>query len=266
MQTYTHSQFHRLPAGMAIRHLLDCAQRCDREWPQPEWLAYLSQLIGYCAGHPDPDVQKLATYQRLFTAEPMSHDHFLGMLIPLERAFAKSVADHDFIPSDEDHPSALTPHHLPVDVICDNIRSAFNVGSIFRTADGLGVRKIYLCGYTATPENPKVLKTTMGTERYCHWEQRAYTRDVIHELKQQGSRIIALETLRDSVSVFDQDWSLPCALLLGNERFGLPPDLVAEADDRCHIPMYGRKNSLNCGVAFGIAAAAMVESAQKSRS
>ena len=141
-------------------------------------------------------------------------------------------------------------------VICHNIRSRHNVGSIFRTADGAGVSKIFLCGITPAPPHPNIEKVSLGAEKFTAWEKRKETWRIINELKKEGFKIVALEQDKKAVS-YDK-FKLPesaakIALIIGNEIEGLPPAILKRADKIIFIPMYGKKESLNVSVAFGIA-------------
>lgn len=140
-------------------------------------------------------------------------------------------------------------------VVADNIRSAFNAGGIFRTADFFGVERLVLCGYTPGPENPQVRKTALGADETVPWEHAGDVRDVIDRLHADGYTVYALETADSAIDVSSVTPSFPCAILLGNERFGLDPDVVAAADAVLEIPSLGMKNSLNVVSAFAVAAA-----------
>ena len=137
----------------------------------------------------------------------------------------------------------------------DNIRSAYNVGSIFRTADGAGATRIFLCGFTPTPENPKVLKTSLGAEKTIEWEYCKQTWRIIDKLKAEGLWTIALETTKNSKNIFQRSSIVdrPLALIVGNEVKGVRASLLKRADQVVHIPMRGEKESLNVAVAAGIA-------------
>lgn len=138
-------------------------------------------------------------------------------------------------------------------IVLDNIRSAYNVGSIFRTADGAGVTKVYLCGYTPTPENPKVAKTSLGVEKTVPWEHHRQTLRLLKKLKKQGIRIVALEIAPKSKNLFKYKPKLPVALIVGNEVRGISKTVLKNSDDIVEIPMQGKKESLNVSVAIGIA-------------
>ena len=140
-------------------------------------------------------------------------------------------------------------------VICQNIRSLFNVGSIFRTGDAFGVDKIFLTGITGVPPRPEISKVALGADEYVPWEYHHSPVRLIKKLKGEGVCIVALEQVEGKSEILGS-WEpkFPVALILGYEPVGLPKKIIALADEIIEIPMYGQKESLNVGVAFGIAA------------
>ena len=175
-------------------------------------------------------------------------------LVPLERVDRRigvTDADMGIRTTDSPQPANLAP----ITAVADNVRSAFNTGGIFRTADFFGIDRLVLCGYTPTPENPQVVKTSLGADRTVRWEHVADVRDAIDRLRAEGRAVYALETARAAHDITSFTPSLPCAILLGNERFGLDPDVVEMADAILEIPSFGTKNSLNVVSAFAVAAA-----------
>ncbi len=145
-------------------------------------------------------------------------------------------------------------------VICDNIRSLYNVGSIFRTADALGVEKIWLAGITGTPEQKGVQKVALGAEKSVSWEHVPQAWRVVEKLRKSGYKIVVLELTKGSVDVKMFKPEFPLVLIVGNEINGVSPALLKRADAVIHIPMKGMKESMNVSVAFGIAAYKIVES------
>ncbi len=139
--------------------------------------------------------------------------------------------------------------------LLDNIRSAWNVGSIFRTAGGLGLSKLYLCGITPTPDNKSVCKTAMGEEENVKWEYSPNALNTAIKLKTEGSLLIALE--QDPRAIIFNQFSIPksqsSTLVLGNEVIGVDPDLLDLCDHIVYIPMRGKNQSFNVEVAFAIA-------------
>lgn len=156
------------------------------------------------------------------------------------------------------HPEASpAPGGPPLEGLLDNIRSVFNVGAIFRTADGAGFRRLHLCGITATPAHRKVAKTALGAEESVPWSRHYNALDAVDALKGQGYRLWALEHDAGAESIFHVDASSldgPVVLVVGNELAGIDPGVRAACHRLLYIPMVGVKESLNVAIAFGIAA------------
>ena len=150
-------------------------------------------------------------------------------------------------------PSCRSQIHL----LLDHWRSLCNVGAAFRTADGAGLRHLYLCGITATPERQrKLAKTALGAERAVAWSYHADAVKIATEMQQAGAQIWVLERSVRSDSLFDiTTWPLAATIVLvaGNEVVGVDPGLVAMADRVIHVPMAGSKQSLNVAVATSVA-------------
>lgn len=143
-----------------------------------------------------------------------------------------------------------------LEVLLDNIRSAWNVGSMLRTADGAGVRRVHLCGVSSTPDNPKVAKTALGAEKSMPWTFHPDGVAAARALKDQGLRLWALEGGSRAESLFDLPTELPGAplvLVAGNELSGVDPGIIDLCERVVCLPMQGIKGSLNVAVAFGIA-------------
>lgn len=137
-------------------------------------------------------------------------------------------------------------------LICDNIRSLQNIGSIFRTADALGVDKIYLGGICGCPPNHKIAKTALGAEKNIPWEHHWQIWRLIDKLKQEGIKIIALEQSNQSIDYRKFKPEFPLALVVGNELKGISPGVLKRANQIIELPMLGNKESLNVAVSFGI--------------
>ncbi len=143
-------------------------------------------------------------------------------------------------------------------IICDDIRSLYNVGSVFRTSDAVGVDRIYLCGITGRPgrskSDEKLSKVALGAEKTVPWEYRKQSWRLIDELKTQGFEIVSLELTSQSINYVKFKPKFPLALIIGNEVEGVKKTLLSRSDKCIQIPMRGQKESLNVSVAFGIAA------------
>lgn len=142
---------------------------------------------------------------------------------------------------------------LPFYVICDNIRSLENIGSIFRTADALDVNKIFLCGICGTLPNPKISKSALGAENWMDWEYYKLSWRLVEKLKKENVFIAALEQRKNSLPYTKFRPKFPLALVIGNEIKGVSPSVLKRADRIISLPMFGKKESLNVAVAFGIA-------------
>lgn len=142
-------------------------------------------------------------------------------------------------------------------ILLENIRSLNNVGAIFRTADGAGFDRVVCIGYTPTPPRKEISKTALGAENFVPWEYYETIEDAINTYKNLGCTIIALEKNNKSTSLQDiknnhNIWQ-NVAIIAGNELEGVSATAQAMADHICHLPMLGKKESLNVAVATGIA-------------
>ncbi|MCS7052512.1 MAG: RNA methyltransferase [Ignavibacterium sp.] len=143
---------------------------------------------------------------------------------------------------------------LPVYVVLHNIRSNYNVGSIFRSSDGAMIEKLFLCGYTPHPPRKEILKTALGATESVNWEYAKNTLDVIKQIKSLGLKIVALELTDNSIPYYDFDKiDFPICLVVGNEISGVSQEILDHCDYAIEIPQYGIKQSLNVAVAYGIA-------------
>jgi len=138
-------------------------------------------------------------------------------------------------------------------VICDNIRSLENIGSIFRTSDALGVSKIYLCGISGKPPHHKISKTALGAEKTIPFEYCRQTGRLIDKLRVAKVQIVALEQNKKAIGCRRFKPKFPLALILGNEVKGISKKILKKADKIIFLPMSGQKESLNVSVAFGVA-------------
>ena len=214
-------------------------------------LEHLIMCIASLENSDDLILQKLSKYQHHLTPR-MTLRHFAAIAVPFERYLKKSIQDDDFLVSttDRDH---LVAKRVPLHFVIDNMRSAFNVGSIFRTADTLGAQKIWLTGYTPTPHQLQVEKAALGATLIMEWETCSFT-EAIENLKKNNYYIIALETSAKALDIsYPYEEKKPVAFVVGNERFGLDKDQLSLCNEIRRIPVYGIKNSLNAATAAAIA-------------
>ena len=143
---------------------------------------------------------------------------------------------------------------LPVTVILDNVRSAQNVGSFFRTADAFGIEHIALCGISATPPNREIHKTALGAEMSVAWSYYPTTLECVERLRAEGYRILAIEQIENStmLNTFRAEEDVKYALVFGNEVDGVDQAVADIVDGAIEIPQVGIKHSLNVSVSAGI--------------
>jgi tRNA G18 (ribose-2'-O)-methylase SpoU len=153
------------------------------------------------------------------------------------------------------NPSLPTPkptsNKLPAAALLHNVRSLYNVGAFFRTADAVGLDHLYLSGFTASPPHRQIAKTALGAEQTVPWS-RGDAPEVIRRLRSTGWDVAAIETVKDAVDLFDWQPAFPAMVVFGHEVDGLPADLVALCSTRVRIPMFGTKRSLNVATAGGV--------------
>ncbi|MBA4420399.1 MAG: RNA methyltransferase [Anaerolinea sp.] len=137
----------------------------------------------------------------------------------------------------------------------DNIRSVFNVGSIFRSAEGCGMRTLHLGGTTPPPTHPRMTKTALGAEDSVPWTQHWDGLAAVREIKSLRYHVIGMESTPESIPLYHcKIVKKPTLLVVGNETHGIDPDILSECDEIIHSPMAGKKESLNVAIAFSIAA------------
>lgn len=143
---------------------------------------------------------------------------------------------------------------LPLIVVLDQVRSLYNVGSVFRSSDAFRVESIYLCGITAKPPNAEIHKTALGAEDSVEWIYFKSTQDAVKQLKEQGVEVWSVEQVEGSVMLqdFRPKNNKRYAIILGNEVKGVQQDVVDMCDGCIEIPQFGTKHSLNVSVTAGI--------------
>lgn len=134
-----------------------------------------------------------------------------------------------------------------IHIVLDRLRSAHNVGNIFRLADAVGANEIVCCGYTAAPPHPKLVKTAMGADKTVPFRSFPTAADALRELKAEGCKAVAVETLETACDAWKFDYPDKIALLLGNEALGISPDALELCDAAVSLPMFGTKVSINVG-------------------
>lgn len=135
--------------------------------------------------------------------------------------------------------------HNPIYFVLDEVLDTYNIGSLFRLADAVGVTKMFLCGNMEYPPSSRIHKSAVGTENWVPWEKRDSTLEVLQELKTQGIQIIAVEQSLKSISYRQLAPNFPCALVVGHESEGVKKEVLEEADLTVELPMFGINKSFN---------------------
>ena len=188
------------------------------------------------------------------------------VLVVLENILNTSVRDHEFIEElievrKGDQERETGEGISKFSFVLHDIRSAFNVGALFRTSECLGMSQLFLTGYTPSPEQSVVQKTAMGTHEFLSWKNEK----IENLLKQKDLPKIAIETVEGVDNIHDFSFSESGLIFLGNERKGLPQEVLKEMDVILQIPVCGRKNSLNVAVAGAVIGYEVLRQKSKSR-
>jgi 23S rRNA (guanosine2251-2'-O)-methyltransferase len=192
---------------------------------------------------------------------PLMENHPFGTRCPHCLGETRVVLKTEISEREETRVEAEKSKEKMIAVLVDNIRSAWNVGSILRSADGFGFTHAYLCGITPTPENEAVTKTSLGAEDFVTWSYHKDAVKLVKGLKKTGWKVLALEEHERAKSIASQTGNLDIntVLMIGNEITGVDPELLELADEIYFIPMRGQKRSFNVANAFSIAAYALIE-------
>lgn len=255
MKDFTEDSFLKLSPERQMKLTLDLIHHIEKVWSfEPKRRSSIEQLkthLIWMSKNKEFSQLRPKALKSSLEGDP-SLRKVLNIAMAFERRLSISLKDEAILVNKTDSEkskNSLSPLYL----VLDNLRSAHNVGSVFRTADCLGVKHIYLVGYTATPEDKAVKKTAMGTDEFVSWSHFEKLDDLIAELKKKNIKLAALETVQGAVPIFEARMEPGLALVLGNERFGLETKFLEKMDYILEIPMKGRKNSLNVSNACAIA-------------
>lgn len=147
----------------------------------------------------------------------------------------------------------MTTNNNSFYVIAHNIRSLYNIGTIFRTADALGIDQLFLTGYSGYPPRPEISKVALGAEQTVPWQRVPNISSLLKKLKAQGVRLVSLEICPQALDYRQFKPKFPLALLVGNETRGISSALLKQSDRIIYLPMQGQKESLNVGVSLAVA-------------
>ena len=155
-------------------------------------------------------------------------------------------------PVDKTIAGAVTKN--PITIILDNVLDTYNIGSIFRLAEAVAAEKLYLCGATETPPNTRIKKASINTCEWVNWEYTKTTQDAIQKFRKDhpDGQVIAVEQDERSVPFQDAVYTMPVALVVGNETYGVSKEVLAQVDTIVELPMFGINTSLNVMVTTGI--------------
>ena len=205
------------------------------------------------------------------SAAPMLHEHcrlsrplaypstltlssFIAVAVSLERQLDSPAPEHSLAVAKENHVSPFqSKRALGLSLIAENIRSALNVGSLFRVCECVGADHLYLTGYTATPKQVKVARSALGSEARVPWSWHPNAATLLNELQDQEVSTFALETTTPSHSLYEYSFAKPCALAVGNERYGLSKSVLKNCGGTIRIPIFGVKHSLNVAICGALA-------------
>lgn len=159
--------------------------------------------------------------------------------------------------SDSEAKEATAKKHNPLYLILENVYDTYNIGGLFRLADGLNVEKLYLCGIMETPPNPKIKKSSIGTYKIVPWEHKKSVKEALDDIQSHltnGEKLlsVAVEQNERSVPYTTVDYTRPTALIVGNETYGVLPQTLDIVDTIAEIPMWGVNKSLNVIVSAAI--------------
>lgn len=257
MKKYSQAKFSQLSVERQARVLLEIIYHVEKVWQNASERDECIQLINnylqwFLLNASNPLVTRLQHLQFRIDQD-VSLRELMNISVPLERFLDLSIRDENIIDVKQGDMQSSPRLSHPLFFVLDHLRSAFNVGSLFRTADCLGVQHIYLVGYTPTPEDRGVLKTAMGAESSVSWSSHMHLQEVKDILDQKNVPLVAMETVKSAQSLIDFRAPEKMAWLVGNERFGLSQKALNMADLSVAIPMFGKKNSLNVANSLSIA-------------
>ena len=243
---FSFSKFEKLDESGKEANILKFINKIEKYWENgDEKRQLIANFAVYLSYFHFPEYQTVS--ESLFPE--IDRREFLKIIVPIEHKLRHHLKDNDLYIHKVDGLRDRTK--LPLIIVLDNLRSAFNVGAIIRSAECFGIEEIYFCGYT--PDNDKVAQTAMRTRELIKASHFNDTSDAIMQLRVGNYKIYALETAENTDSIYDADLAFPAALIVGNEALGISPGILVMVDQILEIPLAGWKNSLNVGAATAIA-------------
>jgi len=250
MKIYDQDIFKTLPTKRQAQVLLDCLNHIDASWfdeyRRHSLLQNLDNYLNWIHWSETPRGLRPLQNLKERVLSDLTQRQLLDLIVPLERFLELSIKDDQIIPvRTQDQERGAERKTLPIFLVLDHLRSGFNVGSLYRSADCLGVSHIYLVGYTPTPSDKQVQKTALGAETWIPSSQHNSVDEVFNDLRKRNIQILALETCEQAQTLESFQVSGPTALVVGNERFGLSQKTLELVDQCVYLPMQGLKNSMN---------------------
>lgn len=243
----TLAEFEKLENGKRLQYLLDLCLDAMEVWENASHRIQILGELSHWMSQLDPSIAHNKHIARLCTLAPekmATLTEFEAIRVPIER----EVLGNNTNAFGTD---LIVPHSLmPVHVALDSLRSAHNVGSILRSADAAGIECVHFTGYTAAPDHPQVRKTAKSAQP--NFTQHGSLLDKIKELKKSGLTLYGFERTESSKSLFERPLKFPCCFVFGSERFGLNQSCLELCDEVRHLPMYGKKASLNVANAVSV--------------
>ncbi len=252
---YSQTKFTAFPTEKQIKAIIGMLKALEANISDAEYRKQLIPSISECLKWSASEVQKDLLILAKLETDTNPHD-VIKLITPILRIYKQHYNENDpeIYRFDGLDKETLQNVPYPLHVIVDNLRSAYNLGSIFRTAECVKAAHLYLCGITPIPSGSEIQKSSMGTEEHVNYSVYADTEDVIKMIKEKGIPVIALETASNARNIFDYKPAAPVAVILGNEALGIDEKILLLADEVLYIPIYGWKNSLNVSNAFAVAA------------
>lgn len=252
---FSRKKFQALTTESKLKKIYDFIREIENSWQDEVKRSELLDNFRMCTELVDNGVYNSVdsdVFGKISTK--MNRREFMEVAALLERYHKSDLRDSDIpgITIEKGDGRRLEQRKLPLYLILDNLRSSFNVGSIFRSAECFGISEICLCGYTPLPNSSKVQTTSMGTAELVEWKHFEKTEEAIDYLREKGCKIYAVETAEKANLLAEINFEDKSAFIMGNEALGISEDILALADEVVKIELMGWKNSLNVGVTTAI--------------
>ena len=261
INTFSEKKFKSLDFIRQVTKIIKLIEEIEKNWVNPDerikYLSELKKLLSFMKKK-DDTLTELETLFNFFPLGSIEIFDFDKYSTPVMLKFSLKIGESKFVIYKDDFKRNNTKK-FPLYLVLDNLRSVFNVGAIFRTAECFGIAKIYCCGYTPLPSSKKIAKSAMGTENLVEWEHFENTLDALKSIRENKIKIYGLELTSQSKNINNFTPNLPAALILGNEALGISESILKKCDEILYIPLYGSKNSLNVSSAATVAINALIK-------